>query len=310
MKMNPNKMVKLASSMIVVGIGLSILAIVCGAKTNIGIINGEIVLSNPFEAYEKTKQILVEEIQDGEVIEVVSDTNTSEMIHKQEALNNIKALNISVDAMDVNILLGDTYGIDVTYRKDIKVNYKMDGKTLVVEQEDHINWNQFDMGYKRGTVNIYIPKESQLDYVDIEMGMGSNEIKDVQIKELNLECGLGEAVLKNVAVDKAYIEGGLGSIRARELVSQDLEITMGMGSVDIMGDLKNRVNIEGGMGELKLITTGQESDYNYKIIKGMGTVTINDERYTSLEDIKINNGAPHNIYIEGGMGTISVKTEK
>lgn len=310
MKMNPNKMVKLASSMIVVGIGLSILAIVCGAKTNIGIINGEIVLSNPFEAYEKTKQILVEEIQDGEVIEVVSDTKTSEMIHKQEALNNVKALDISVDAMDVNILLGDTYGIDVTYRKDIKVNYKMDGKTLVVEQEDHINWNQFDMGYKRGTVNIYIPKESQLDYVDIEMGMGSNEIKDVQIKELNLECGLGEAVLKNVAVDKAYIEGGLGSIRARELVSQDLEITMGMGSVDIMGDLKNRVNIEGGMGELKLITTGQESDYNYKIIKGMGTVTINDERYTSLEDIKINNGAPHNIYIEGGMGTISVKTEK
>lgn len=55
MKISPNKMVKLAGYMVVVGIGISILAIVCGAKTNIDIINGEIVLSNSLEAYEKTK---------------------------------------------------------------------------------------------------------------------------------------------------------------------------------------------------------------------------------------------------------------
>lgn len=294
MKIKPIKLAIVSAGMIAVGFGLCIASYFGGASTSVNWSNGHVDLVGAW--------------RDANV-EVINGIVSDNKVRIQEDISKVKEIRIEVDTMDVNILSGSQYGIDIIYNENTDFEYELSGKTLVITQEDFSNWKNHNNYSNKGVVNIYVPKGEKVDYTEISVGMGQTQISDVQIGELNLDCGMGEVKLSDIIADYAYVEGGMGSINGKGVSIDELQIGMGMGSVDIEGDLRGLVEISGGMGELKLTTVGLESEYNYNISKGMGSISLNGRTYNGLEDVEINNNASNNIIIEGGMGSIRVKTQ-
>lgn len=304
MKITSMKIGTIAVGMIVVGAGLSLLAFLGGAKTNISLIDGEVVLSHPFD----TVAVQVENAKYGNRNEVkkVSDAG---YITIQETIESVSKLDIEVDTLDVDIVAGEEYAIDIRYKDTEDVFYEVRDGKLTIKQEDHMEWTMFGREGKKGEAIIYLPKEAFIEKLELDMGLGSNKIADIQVDKLELDCGMGSIDINNLVINKGYIEGGMGEIRATDIKSNGLNVSMGMGSIDLRGDLKGITDIEGGMGELSLTTLGKETDYDYDLSKGMGEISINGRRNNSFEDLRENNGADNKIIIEGGMGSITVNTE-
>lgn len=305
MKLTSKKIGMIAVGMIVIGAGISLMAFLFGAKTNISVVNGEIILSDPFDRKEVTAYDLSEEASANSP-KRVSNSGYTQI---QETIESISKINIDVETLDVNIMSGENFAIDINYKDTTDVFYEVRGDKLTIRQEDSIDWGFFQREGRKGEAIIYLPREAFIEELDIDMGMGSSRISGIQVDKLDLDCGMGSVDLLGVNLNKAYIEGGMGEIRATDIVSNGLDVNMGMGSIDIQGDLKGLTDIEGGMGELSLMTTGKETDYNYDLSKGMGTISINGRSHSSFEDLRENNGSDNKITIEGGMGSITVNTE-
>lgn len=310
MKLTSMKVGMIAVGMIVVGTGIGILAFLGGAKTNISFSDGEVTLSHPFDRKEILVEHLSEEIDGGYKGKTGArqEANTDFCVI-QEKIANITQVDIAVDTLDVNIVEGEDYAIDIKYKDTTDVFYEVSGDKLTIQQEDIMERKFFERDGRKGEVIIYLPKEAFIEKIDVDMSMGSGELSDIQINKLDISCGMGSIDMNNISLNKGYIEGGMGTINATNIVSNGLEVSMGMGSADIQGDLKGLTDIEGGMGELRLTTFGKETDYNYDLSKGMGTISVNGRKNNGFEDLRENNGADNKIVIEGGMGSITVNTE-
>ncbi|MEG0352992.1 MAG: DUF4097 family beta strand repeat-containing protein [Cellulosilyticaceae bacterium] len=303
MKLTSMKIGMIAVGMIVIGAGISLVAFLFGAKTNISFTNGEMILSDPFDREEEVAYNLSEQSSR----KGVSNSGYTQI---QETIESISKINIDVETLDVHIMSGENFAIDINYKDTTDVFYEVRGDKLTIRQEDSIDWGFFQREGRKGEAIIYLPREAFIEELDIDMGMGNSKVTGIQVDKLDLDCGMGSVDLVGVSLNKAYIEGGMGEISATDIVSNGLNVSMGMGSVNIQGEVRGLTDIEGGMGELKLTTVGKETDYNYDLSKGMGTISINGRSNNSFEDLRENNGSDNKITIEGGMGSITVNTEE
>lgn len=116
-------------------------------------------------------------------------------------------------------------------------------------------------------VELTIPKNYKFSNVKIETGAGKVSVDGLRADDLKLDLGAGEASLTNLSVDGADIDCGVG-----------------------------KVTVE---------LTGEESDYTFKLSKGIGSIKFNGESVSNDQDR--GNGSK-TIKIDGGIGEINVKT--
>lgn len=221
------------------------------------------------------------------------------------SLDAFQELDIDLRAVEVNVIQGEDYGIDLKYRSVNKVTYEVENGVLSVKQERK---EQLPINEPDGIVTIYMPQGTQLKSVHMDTGVGDVFIADQIIERLDLRVGMGDVNLESLTIQKLDIQGGMGSIETTDLISYDTKVSVGMGEVAIQGALEGDVTIEGGMGSLSLTTSKPFDDYNYILEKGMGVISINGKEYSILENVREDNGADYTIRINGGMGEIDIHT--
>lgn len=191
--------------------------------------------------------------------------------------SDVKDVIIDSDYASITVKRGDKFQILITSKKkkiDIK---KKDGLLK-------INLNR-DLKFIRPSdsdkIEIYLDKE--LDSLKIIGGLGPLEVKDIKVKSLDLNQGIGSNKVSNVEVEEGKIEGGIGNLEVLNSKFKKLNIDSGIGSLNmsltgnytysltkglgeirydnelikkdsILGDGENKVTIEGGIGNIKIKT--------------------------------------------------------
>lgn len=123
----------------------------------------------------------------------------------------------------------------------------------------------------KGKIMIRIPNGFVFKEVDMEIGAGQADVKDLCAEEFDIEVGAGQAVLKNI--DVTYM------------------------------------NAKTGAGQIQAELAGCVEDYKYDIESGVGEILIGENSYSGLgrESHIENPGAHRELDVECGVGQIVIQ---
>lgn len=222
------------------------------------------------------------------------NSTTSELDHNK--YNSY--LDINLKYTNLKLVKGDYLKVN---NNNEKVNVKMDNNKLLIT--DSSNW----FSKKDEEIIVYVPSEVKYDIVNINTGAGKISIDGFNTKELIMDLGAGQANVKNITADKSKISTGTGSVNVNNSYLNDAKLDLGIGSIDISGNITGDSKINSGIGKVSLDLDGIKEDYFFDISKGIGDISLNG---TSLsDDSKIGSGN-NSIDIDGGIGSIVIKTKQ
>ena len=222
-----------------------------------------------------------------------NDVNINETYNSD--INNIK---IDVGTTNMVIKYGDTFSITAeNVSKEFKI--KEEGNTLIIKEK-----NITIFGNKKSShTTITIP--SSLNNLSIDIGAGKLELSDITSNNFSLNQGAGKVVITNLISNNTTIDGGTGELHITSSKLQNLDLDLGAGKCYYNGILLGNNKIDQGVGEL--ILDLYREDYTIKASKGLGSITINGERYS--KDVTVGEGI-NDIKIDGGIGSIIINTNK
>lgn len=152
---------------------------------------------------------------------------------------------------------------------------KQNGKTLKISNTGKKFWifGETESGEE---LEIYIPKTVTLDELALDLDVGDVEMPEdsyLTCKKVEIDCGVGSCAL-NLNVTK-------------------------------------KVKIDCGVGDVALNLQGKESDFDYDLECGAGTLLYGKNEYSGLGTEQERNGsAQKEIKAECGVGSVSIQFEQ
>ncbi|MBR3826045.1 MAG: DUF4097 family beta strand repeat protein [Lachnospiraceae bacterium] len=197
---------------------------------------------------------------------------------------------------DWNLELGGCEFVIMSTEEDAYyVEYKGEGKSQAYTKGDELFVKVLDSSNisfdDENCFTLYVPKNAELDKVEIEVGIGKAIVDKFTAKEAELSVGAGELFLEDAKLQKVKVE-------------------VGAGRCGIGGEITDELKAECAMGSLELIVKGKEEDFDYKIEAVSGSVSLGGQQYSGLaKEKEIDNDAGKKMELECAMGNIQVKFE-
>lgn len=225
---------------------------------------------------------------------------------------------------DWNITIGNyqvsgTKSIMETYQGVEKLDFKLGYCDIVIQpgteftiSSERVGAN-FESYVKDGTWHVKTGDtfgssiRSSLEWIERKSSTVVITIPDIALKEMKLELGAGKLKVDSIKAEKLEFEVGTGNAEFTNSFVEKAKLECGMGELNYQGILGDDSSIECGMGTSKVVLTGNEEDYEYKLKCGMGKIILNGTEHTSV-DRKIDSttkDAPK-IKIECGMGRVEL----
>ena len=233
------------------------------------------------------------------LIELDDTYNEIQLISKED--EGITSLDLELGAIELSIEEGDTFSIR-TNKKNI--NYtNNEGKVTVKDTKKHIFGIHSN---KTGKLIVTVPDETNLEYINLETGAGSINLKDIITNKVKFEFGAGVVTINNLTVNKsASIETGAGEVSIKESYLSNLDLECGIGEVELSSTLTGANEINGGIGNFQLNLLDSIDNYTIKSNKGIGQITLNGQSLTNDQEV---GEGPNSIKIEAGIGSVNIKT--
>lgn len=261
-------------------------------------------------------------------------SDSDETVELDLTADTLRSLYIELGACELHIMEAAGDHVEIGMKGNTKhFRYIVeDGDTLkMMHRTGYGLWNWSREGITVNTeakVYLYLPKGTDPEYMEIEIGAGSMESVGLQAREMDIEVGAGVCTIDNLTADNIGLSVGAGRITldalstdeldldvgAGELridgaqVGRETDLDLGMGSAELNGLFKGNMNIDCGMGNVELGLDDAEEDHNYEIDCAMGNVRVGSRSYTGLEDeVNISNGSGSTYEISCSMGNVNVK---
>lgn len=194
------------------------------------------------------------------------------------------------------------------------------------------NWGWHDdddgswgIGWKAPKITITIPAGTVFDSVRLSIGVGNTDIYDLKSDRVtDIDSGVGDTVFYDTALKNVSISGGVGNTTFKNSEIDSLDLDVGVGEFDFEGSISGKTTISGGVGnakisgvftgdisifagvgDLELYLKGNPDDYDFDVSNGLGDVSFNGRS----NGFPMNNNAPNEIEIDGGVGTVDVSME-
>lgn len=180
------------------------------------------------------------------------------------------------------------------YYNTRKLDIDMDNGVLRIYEKEGISQIEINVYDKYDATRCYMDEET----LKIKRENTRHRAEDIKVEVL---------VPQDYQFEKISVDMGAAECRMDGLHTSKLDIDTGVGAVTFNGTVTGNVELETGVGDVTLNLTGSESDYNYKIECGVGSIRVGDSRYTTLShENHINNNAPYTMELECGVGNITV----
>lgn len=237
-----------------------------------------------------------------------------EVIEADEVYKFSKA---EIKKLDINIKYGmltiETHSEDyiavTTTQADSDFKCKKSGNTLKIEDKRReylggILYNEYEGSY----VHVFVPEDMFFEEIDIEVGAGDANVETLNCADISIEVGAGTFTGQNIISNKkAKFEVGAGRMDIMELKSKETKLENGVGETIISGTIAGDMTINCGVGSVQLDILGAESDYNYDIDRGIGTIRIGEIEFSGLTGRKrIDNNSDTDVKIDCGIGSVQL----
>lgn len=222
---------------------------------------------------------------------------TEEMSTTNFEYEHIDTLDIDIAFSSLKIRNGEELKIETN---NTNINCRQNNETIHIDEKNY-KWFQKN---NSGELIIYIPNDLEFDKVKINTGAGKIDIQKINTKKLSLEIGAGETKIEELNVkDEAKIDGGAGKVTILSGKINNFDLDMGVGSVEVNSELKGRSDIDSGIGELRININAPKEDYNIKVSKGIGNITIDGK---GISDDTTYGDGENDIKVDGGIGNIKI----
>ena len=165
-------------------------------------------------------------------------------------------------------------------------------------------------------VTITVPCNMHFEVLELCVGAGTARMTNASTKygRAEIEVGAGKLEVATLAVDtNVDIEVGAGNANIQNLAATTADIACGVGKMSVKGAVEGDISIECGVGNIEMYLDAVESDYNYDIDCGIGSVYINGSKRGGLLASKADMthaGAKGTIKLECGIGKVELITQK
>jgi DUF4097 and DUF4098 domain-containing protein YvlB len=240
----------------------------------------------------------------------VFSIGSNNTVNVSKSFENVKSLTAEPGVGNFTIKVGDSDKVEVV-AENVNENFTAEknfsGNLKIKDKFDF--WNFFDGHSNNGNskITIYVPVGFVAEKIEIDAGAGNVNIDSLSTKKLDINAGAGNITGSNITADEVKMDGGVGEIRLDQVNLTDVDINSGVGNVNLQGSMYGKNKIDCGVGEVKLTLTGSVDDYDLTIDKGLGSIYINDEKYSDLN--WNNNSATNSLDIDGGVGDIEIDFE-
>lgn len=234
--------------------------------------------------------------------EWVWNNDNSEWVSNDFDDESINKLDINVKATSLKIRIDSVMQDDVRIETNNEYidSWTTDRELHIVERSHGL----FGWG-GAGEVILYLKKDLQFDHVRIEVGAGALRVDALTAKELSVDLGAGKASLDNLKVsERTKIEGGAGTLAITNSELAQADISVGTGKGDIQAKFVGNSKVDSGVGKLDLELLGKARDYRLDIDKGIGSVTLNNQK---LSDGASWGEGKNRIDINSGVGAVEIK---
>ncbi|MEG1848511.1 MAG: hypothetical protein RRX92_03435 [Lachnospiraceae bacterium] len=207
-----------------------------------------------------------------------------------EIVNQNEVQNVEIDMGTTSLYIEESQDEMIHIEGDENSNvtcYVKDG-TLYLDEIYPLKFIVND----RDCLRLYLPKELILNYMDIELGAGVIDCKDLNVKELTVETGVGK-----VKVEDSHVK--------------DMDISVDAGIFDYTGEVDGAIMVDCKVGTVDITiessVEARESQQNYEIESAVGTVEIGQRHIRGLSgDTYIDNEADITYSIDCSVGTVKI----
>ena len=234
-----------------------------------------------------------------------SDKKDSKLLEEYTTIsnnvNNIESFKIDISNDDIEIKEGEKFEVKTN---DPDVKFYHENSKVKIKTDKTFSWHLSNSS--RGTIIIYLPNESNISELDLNLGAGKIDIDKIFVEILLMDLGAGTMTAKEINVyEKATINGGAGNINIYSGTINNLNLKLGAGNASIESDLTGSNTLTTGVGKLNLGLSRSKDNYKFDISKGLGNIILND--FEVSEDILIGDGETK-IKISGAVGNIIINT--
>ena len=226
-----------------------------------------------------------------------SDSNNVIETSSDFESENIAFLDIDIAYSNLTIRKGESLKVESSNKN---IQCKQDKQKIEIKERES-NWFN---NTKKEELIVYVPENIQFDKVNINTGVGKVNIEILNTKVLKMDLGAGETSIQNINItESAKIDTGAGKVNIKEAKINDLRCDLGIGATEISAKLLGNTRIGTGVGSLKLDVLGKKEEYETKVNKGLGNVTIDEEK---ISDNEVVGNGENKIDIDGGVGEIKI----
>lgn len=217
-------------------------------------------------------------------------------------VTNVSSLDIDLGFTSMQIKEGEKFKVETN---NSKIYLKENNGNIEIK-EKNVNWLS-NMNNNKSSLIIYIPENTKtLENVKIESGAGTVYIDGINSKTLDLELGAGKLEVKNIKISEAMnLDGGAGKIELTSSEIRNLDAELGAGEFIFDGILTGNNEMDSGVGAVKINLKDNVDNYTFSVSKGVGSINLDGR---PLEDNKKYGNGNNNIKIDGGVGSIEIKT--
>ncbi|BCJ94733.1 hypothetical protein acsn021_23020 [Anaerocolumna cellulosilytica] len=240
----------------------------------------------------------------------------------------VDSLKLDVSSGTVTIKEGETFSVDVNEAGADYVKSEVSDGILKITDSGYFNADRNDevhvisiFGVKVRTdknniswpdntrIEITLPQEFKADKLTLSIGAGAIQADSLKAKTAIVNVGAGRIRIDELNVENASSYSvGAGELIIEDFTGRDIDVECGIGAISLSGIIKGVNEVNCGIGSVEMDINGKEEDYNYDVSSGIGTVRINNNKYSGIasESIK-NTGAKDSFSLKCEIGKIDLK---
>lgn len=229
-----------------------------------------------------------------------------------QSFDSSDVTNITLDISAAEILFTESYENDkiIVELEDgytSRFECSLEDDTLKIDYK----WNKGTVSGNNSTILIRVPKGLAFGTMDLDIGASSLEFETevITCRVLKMDVGAGDVDIDYAEVtDRLDITLGVGDVDISGGNFAEVKLDCGLGDIDMAGSVDGDITAHCGMGEISMDLKGNESDYNYDLSCGLGSLTVNDSSYSNIGGSRrvTNEGAEKTLKLDCGMGELDV----
>ncbi len=212
--------------------------------------------------------------------------------------------------------------VEVAYRPAWKglnrsITPELNGDTLSIKDSltQERKWMRWLQG-QTAFLTLRIPAGISFQEVKLDVGAANVEWNSGMVCEkLKLVIGAGRMVTGNnerplIEAQRMNVEVGAGYVGIRNLKAEELNADCGVGQMELFQVAADRTMLDCGVGQITISMAGRETDYNYEVDTGIGSVSMGGSFYGGLgTHQKVDRGGRNSIIVDCGIGEVDVSFE-